>query len=566
MKRTVLYTIFLLLSVRLAGQTNNYYRLPINEPLSLSANYGELRGNHFHGGLDIRVGSVPGMPIYAVANGYVSRIVVRPDGYGKAVYITHPNGTVSVYAHLHNFAPAIKTYIENIQYSRQRFIVDESVKEDVLPVKSGDKIGNAGNSGSSNGAHLHFEIRETPLQIPVNVFSRGYYAIPPDTQPPVIRNVAFFSFRQTDNIPCITTLHQQKLPRGKISRTVAVPDTFYVGVDAYDTQDGTWAKLAINSLCVWLDKELVFECQIEDIPFGASLYINSAIAYEEKQRAGSNLLQTYVEPGNKLAIYKTAKNKGLITLPDTLRHHLQITVTDDTGNKTTTSFTVQKKPDISAQSQCRPSPKSLPFYWDRENAITSSGLQITIPQGALYKSIRMEADTLPERPDKAFSPLWRVHTPETPLHRAMSLKINADVPEALQSKALIAGISNKGAVFAIGGRWHNKAVETSTRSFGDFFVTVDTIAPTIKALFAEGANLSKQLQLKIKITDDLSGIASYSAYVDGKWALIEYDSKNNMLIYLFDPKRIAQNERHELLLTVTDHKQNTATLQTHFVW
>jgi hypothetical protein len=567
MKRQFLYLTALLLSANVSAQEKeDYYRWPVDGAVSLSANYGELRSNHFHVGVDIRVGGVPGMPVHAVADGYVSRIAARPSGYGRAVYIMHPNGTTSVYAHLHTFAPALKTYVENIQYARQRYTVDIQVPEHALPIKKGQLIGTAGNSGSSAGAHLHFEIRDAGTEIPHNVFSHGYYPVPADARPPVIRNVAFFSFRSHDGIPYIASFHEHLNPARHVKQTVHVPDTFYIGIDAYDRQNDTPAKLAVNRMQVTVDGTTVFDCRFEDIPFDAARCINSAIAYEERQRNRKVFLKTYVEPGNKLEIYRETRNNGLLSLPDTLPHTLEIRVTDDAGNAAVTAFTVQKKTDEPANLLLPDTAKTSTVRWNSTASIVKEGLSVTIPKGALYRSARLWIDTIAGKPDGAYSPVWRIHTPETPLHHSITVKIAADMPAALHAKALIAGITDDRVIYACGGQWKNNAVEVKTGAFGDFFATVDTVPPVIKPEFAAGANLGRQALLKIKITDALSGIGAYSGYIDGEWALFEYDEKNKRLLYTFDAGRITRNRKHNLLLSVTDNKGNTATLQTAFTW
>ena len=565
MRKSIVFLLLLVSSGMLAQSISDYYRLPIDGEFSISANYGELRNDHFHAGIDIRVGGVVGKPIYAVADGYVSRIGISPYGYGKVVYITHPNGTTSVYAHLHTFSPAIKTYIETIQYARQRFAVNEMVESGILPIKKGQKIGTAGNSGSSGGPHLHFEIRETSLQIPLNIFAQGYYKVPTDNQPPTIRSVSFFSYSQIDSIPHISLFHQQTKPPQNTNQIISVSDTFFVGVDVIDTQNGTPAKLAIANLSVALDKEIIFACSFDSIAFNMSRYVNSAIVYSERIRNNQTMLKTFIEPDNNLSIYQNVKNNGLIILQDTLPHQLQIKATDDAGNTTVRTFTVQKKENLLITKNLY-SPPSTPVFWNQEKVIAQNGLQVTIPAKTLYNSVALVVDSLEERPANAYSPLWNIHTPETPLHQAITIRINTELPEELKTKAVLAGINNKGKIYSAGGRWNNDAIEANIRNFGRFFVTIDSIPPSIKPRFVNSANLTKQSQLKIKITDELSGIATYTAYIDDQWALFEYDAKNDLLVYTFDSTRIKRNKKHKLMLTVTDNKQNTNSLQIDFTW
>ncbi len=545
-----------------AQPDTSYYRSPLDIPLSLSANFGELRPNHLHSGLDFRVGGVPGAKLYAVAEGYIARIVVRPNGFGNALYIQHPNGTISVYGHMDCFAPKIKTYVENLQYARQRFSIDVEPTPDDLPVKKGEVIGNAGNTGTSFGAHLHFEIRDGKSQKTLNAITHGMYQMT-DNIKPTIYSVNFYGYRENSTIPEIV-----KLPSyiaGKSKQPVPVPDTFYMAVHSNDQMNGSPGKLGVYRLEVKLDKETIFTYRIDAFSFEESPYVNSLIDYEEIQKKnGKAMIKTYVEPGNRLSLYEDVVNHGLITLRDTNSHTLSIIAMDDYGNTATQNITVRKSNKDFFRTGIDTS-ETEAIVWNKENRITRNGLSLTIPNGALYRSANISIDTV-ARVKGSFSPTWRIHKNTTPLHKSMNLFLKADVPDSLQTKALVAMLLPNGGIVAAGGQWTGNGVSTNSQHFGHFFITVDTIAPHITPRYKAGADMRNYAKITFKITDNLSGIGSYNAYIDGEWALFEYDAKNNSLSYTFDAKRIKRNTKHRLQLVVTDNKQNTATLNTSFTW
>ena len=546
--------------------TANCYRspLPADMPILLSANFGELRGNHFHAGLDFRVGGVPGAKLHAVAGGYVSRIVVSPEGYGKAVYINHPNGTTSVYGHLHAFSSVIKKYIENIQYNRQRFAVDVTLDPATIPVKKGDIIGIAGNSGSSFGAHLHFELRKTATQAPFNTLSSGIYKTT-DNIAPAIQRVVFYKYEEENEIPVIEPFFTSNI--SGLQKTVDVPSRFFIAVDASDRQNGTGGKFDINRMEVKLDDTLIFSYRIDEFSFSESRYINSLIAYDYLSISSHPMIKTYVEPGNKLSTaYETVKENGIITLRDNEKHRFDITVYDDYNNRSSYTFTVQQQTVTPAPPVYNERKPGVPVYYNRNNQHEQDGMRITIPAGSLYRSIYLTIDTAMYTPAYTSSLLWNIHNSDVPLHTSATLHLRADVDEAIRDKALIVAVSKNGGIKATGGTWENDGVTSKIAAFGNYCVMVDTTAPAIRPLFKKGADLRKHASLSIKISDELSGISTYKAFIDGEWALMDYDAKKNVLNYTFDPKRIKRNTKHTLLLTVTDKRMNTAGLETTFTW
>jgi hypothetical protein len=559
-------------AVRAQAPAPTDYRSPLDSTmtLSLAGNFGEPREDHFHSGVDFRVGGQPGARLRAVADGYIARLSVSPGGYGKAVYIRHPNGTTSVYAHLHAFPPKVKKYIEGIQYAQQRFAVNETLDSTAFPVKRGQLVGIAGNSGNSFGAHLHFELRETATDKTLNMIPAGVFSMPDDI-PPKIHDVVFYAYRRREGIPDIAPLSSYADDRTARDRPVAVPDTFFVAVDVDDRQNGPSGLLGVHRLLVKLDGDTLFAYRIDGFLFEDTRYINSLMAYDRWLTHRRPMIKTYLEPGNRLLyVYDKVANDGLVALPDSAVHTLEITACDDAGNRSQLSIPVQR-------ARAEPSggkitgeilgaaPRRVPMFHDSVNVAHLCGLTVTVPVGGLYRPVWFTVDTLP-RPDSSCSPYWRIHTPETPLHRAAQIHLPAAVPEHLRPKAVVASYNSKGDLVASGGAWEGDGVRASITAFGSYFVALDTVPPRIAPQFAPRANMRKREKLSVNITDNLSGISSYHATIDGQWALMEYDAKDDVLDYFFDPARLRRGRTHTLVLTVTDRRFNESTLETQFIW
>jgi hypothetical protein len=542
-------------------------------PLSLAANFGEPRENHFHSGVDFRVGGQPGARLYAIADGYISRIVVRPDGYGKAIYIDHPNGTTSVYGHLDTFSPKIKKYIEDLQYKRQRFVVNENLNATVFPVKKGEVLGTAGNSGNSFGAHLHFEIRQTKTQKTLNIISSGTYSML-DNISPKIHEVVFYSYEEVADIPKIEPVYSYTGTEQQRKAAIEVPDVFFIAVDANDRQNGSTGILGINRLLVSLDGEIIFAYRMDGFLFEQSRYINSLTAYDRWISHKRPMIKTYLEPGNKfLAMYDKVVSDGLIRLNDDDEHKLRITAFDDFNNKTVLAIKIKRHTappqpeEVTAFEDSIREPKAanFPMYYDRQNNFQTGGLSVTIPKGSLYRSFWFSVDTL-TRPAEALSPYWRIHDAGTPLQTSATIRMQADVPPTLQSKAILASYNSKNRPVSSGGKWEDNGLTARIASFGNYFVMIDTIPPVIQMTFKDGADLKKYNKLSVKLSDDLSGISTYNAYIDNTWVLMDYDAKNKVMHYFFDPKRIKRNTNHTITVSVSDRCMNTSTIESRFIW
>jgi hypothetical protein len=461
-----------------------------------------------------------------------------------------------------DFAPVIQEYVKEKQYGEQSFSVNLTLSSEQFPVKKGDFIGRAGNSGASGGPHLHFEIRDTEKQSPLYYGAHGIFPVV-DQIPPRLTRLQFYSYSVQSGIPRSTMIKEVDV--ASTTTPIWVTDTFYVAMGAYDRMEGSNAFLALDKYQIYIDELEVYTYAKTDLPPSMGRYLNSFLQYDQRVNHNHTLLKTWVEPGNRVDNLVTSLSNGLFSLPDTLVHHLKIVLTDDSGNKSVYRYKIAKR-----KSEHTPCPvKGKALLWVMDNYFETEGLQLYIPFGALGKNIvfHVERAELPILPNRVFyAPIWRIGSPSEPLLKPMRIKIAAQIPEAFKEKAIVVSVSKEGVCSSAGGAWNDPFLETTTYHFGDYTVTIDTIPPTITPRFKEGADLRGTKQLSFRIGDDLSGIKSYEGFIDGEWALFEYDAKYRSLSYTFDKKRTGSGKTHRLELFVTDNCNNLATYKTTFTW
>lgn len=537
------------------------YRIPLDLPVSLSGSYGELRTTHFHAGIDLRVGGVSGASVFAAKSGYISRISVSPTGYGNSIYITHKDGMTTLYGHLHDFAPAIAKWVRERQYEMESFSVNLYPDSLIFPLNRGDFIGRAGNSGSSGGPHLHFEVRDTETQIPLNPITEAGINVP-DNIPPVINKVNFYSISNPFTLPKRELLASYT---GEWPDVIPVSDTFYVAVASIDKQNNTSARLAVSHYKYYLNDSLIFSFIPDRVPFDQGRYINSVVEYSEKQLNGVSMIKSFVEPGGGLKQNIESAGSGLFVLTDDNEHNVKIEVIDEHNNLTRRLFKV-KRGDITQHSLFTDSAAlagGIVMPWFIPNRFESDGIRFMLPPGALYSSILFTAESITFNGN----PAWRVHNNSTPLHNPARIALNADhIPQHLTDKAVIAIINSNGTTSSLGGTFKNGWVESSTGTFGNFTIIADTVPPKISATFKEGSNLAGRAYIRFTVTDDISGIYEYRVVIDDKWILTAYDPKNRRLETELKSDKISRGKRHKIVLTVSDRKGNTNTFKSSFIW
>ena len=538
------------------------FRAPLAiQPPALSGSFGEIRGNHFHSGLDYRTNQREGYPVYAIEDGFVSRTRVQNSGFGLAVYLDHPNGYTSVYGHLQRFNPKIAAYIETLQYQKQTFEIDAFPETATIPVRKGDIIGYSGNRGSSGGPHLHFEIRDTKTEATINPQLLGLKI--PDNIPPVISSMYVYRLNH-EPFDEFTPKQYFQLSGGsgtyslKNTNTITLSGEVGFGITVGDRHNGASGNNGVYSIELAFDGQVVFTSALEQFRFENSKAINSHIDYPAYIKSRATIQKSFVDPGNPLQIYYNLVNNGRINIKDQALHDLKYTVTDASGNQSSLAFKVRGGQEV--ETQARTKPPGVIFPYQQQNEFNKKDLKVMVPKGSLYSDLFFTYAVKPKPATNAYSQIHVLHNNLTPLHNGLEVWIKAD--SALlpfQDKALIVNTNRSSQ----GGYFENGYVKAKPRSFGSFFIAIDTIAPTIVPInISQGKSMAGISKMSFKIRDNMSGLKSFNGYLDGKWILMEFDTKTATLWHTFDER--TSSGKHSLKLVVEDMKNNVKTLNLDF--
>ena len=544
----------------------DYFSSPVKIPILLSGNFGELRTNHFHSGIDIKTAGKTGLPVYSSADGDISRINISPTGFGLALYIDHPNGTTTVYGHLENLRDDIAKYAKSIQYSKESFSIDISVPKGLFHVTKGELIAHSGNSGSSGGPHLHFEIRTKDNQHPINPLLYNFNV--QDAIAPQILSVMFYPLSDDAHISGknysqrVETVYYDGAYHLKGTPVLNVYGDLGFGLQALDYLDGSWNKCGIYEINLSIDGRLVYSFKMDELDFDETRYLNSHIDYSQLAKYGRRLHKNWVEPGNHLSNYTTISNQGKIRFDDGEKHSISYLLKDVKGNSSKLEFRVNTKQMAVSKIE----ETGIPIRYNSTNNIDKKGLKVRFNSGTFYSDFKLEYEEKAAT-NGLYSAIYRLHNKEVPVHQNFDLMIEGGkLPLRLREKALIALIDEKtGKTSAFGGEYENGWVKSKIRQLGSFAIAIDTIAPSITPINIKSrTTLTNNRKISFKIRDEFSGITSYHGEIDGHWVLFEYDAKNNLLEYYFDEDQLELNKRHQLILTVTDAKNNQNTYEANF--
>ena len=571
-------------------EATSSFAIPIEQFNGYAGTYGELRGNHFHCGLDMRTTGVVGKKIYAAEEGYVSRISVSAWGFGNMIMIAHPSGYKTIYGHLLKFAPKYQKVVREKQYAQKSWNQEIDFAPDEFPVKRGELIAYSGNSGSSGGPHLHFEVRDED-GIPVNLQLTGTYNIK-DSAEPVIRDVkfigcipvgeAYFKFplqmpsSQTKYVIKKVTKTKSKGKKYTVNQKVAVksdpseevievPMGFYVAVDAYDYKDANSGKLAIYKYEVFIDDEIFFCFEEGNIPYDKGRYIGSLLDHRLRLETGRYYVKTQTDPANLLGDRIFARRSGVCTLRDTLEHSVIVKVTDVCGNVKSKSFKVRLNLEKYANST--PSePDGTLMKWNQKNVYNGGDFNLTIPEGALYSNFYFTSSQS-SKESGTCPTVWKIGDRNIPLHKSPILELKYPLPDSLASKAVIARINEKGGLSSSGGKYNRitQSIIGNISSFGNYTIAADLTPPKITFKFSEKAKITAE-SIKIVIGDNLSGVESFEVNIDGHWVVAEYDGKTSTLLVPLADARIARGKRHSLSVEVTDGVGNISKESRNFIW
>lgn len=555
--------IFLVLGVWLSifslfSQEN--YRSPLDIPTVLSANFGELRPNHFHSGIDFKTQGVINKPVYSIADGYISRISVSPSGYGLALYITHSStGHESVYAHLEKFIPKLSDYVKSKQYEFESYRIDLKLDSSQFPVSKGELIAYSGNTGSSGGPHVHFEIRDINTQSAIDVIP-FYKDEIKDSKAPQVRGIAVYPLDGFGVVNGSSDVYRQSVRKSKSGDYMSLPKIkawgkIAFGIYSNDYMDNTNNIYGVRSLKLYCDDSLLFSSIIDTISFETSKMINSMTDYHHWCKTKEFYVKSFIDPGNKLN-YFTVDNGGWITIEEERAYRLRYELEDAHGNVTFYSFEVQgKMQDIPEQKKC-----SLHMPWNKNNYYINTDINLIVPAFALYEDLCFAFSK--KGSVDYFSDSFIINDKYVPLNSKATLKIKIKADSLIdKSKYGVIAIDGKRPVW-LGGKYQDGFQVVKIDRLGNTYaIGSDLNAPKITPLLPEKWLASKKI--RIKATDDLSGIASYRGAMNGKFVLFEHDVKSPIYTCNFDPSHLEKG-KNVLEFTVIDGAGNKSTYKYEF--
>ena len=551
-------SLFVLLSVYCVAWAGDSepFTMPMKVKPVVSGSFAELRTNHFHSGIDLTTVGKTGYPVLSVFPGFVSRIKVSTSGYGKAIYVEHPNGLTSVYAHLERYSPRLDSLVRAFQYQKESFEVELHLKPGEVAVGAGESIAFSGNSGSSGGPHLHFELRDTQTQEPVDPLQ--YMSGIRDDVPPVVYGVKLYPLSPVSKIgsgsqpvylPVVASGKQYVL---KENWVVTVAGKIGIGVHVTDFFTANHRKCGVSDIRLFCGDQLVFHSNLSRFSFSQTRYINSWIDYQERVRNSRFIQKSFVEPNNRMGNYLEANDLEVEPGEEkTMRYEIR----DVSGNISVVRFVLKGAEPMESPQQMKLSAGEHHLHWRRGLSLDTTGLSVFIAPGSVYQDqvIRLGIG----RQAGFENPVYQVGSDDIPVHEAYELSIDIPKQSLTQpEKAYIAYIDSKNKANYMGGSVLNDQLVVKSRVFGRFTVLTDTQAPTIEVRTAPNGDHRVKPVLSISIKDGQSGIAYYRCEINGQWQLFEYDHKTSLLKGDLGQMNLKKGAKHQLEVKVQDARGN----------
>ncbi|TBX70410.1 M23 family metallopeptidase [Flavobacterium silvisoli] len=553
---------FLLMVCFASGQTQypkDYFGSPLDIPLQLSGNFGELRSNHIHSGFDFKTQQKEGFSVYAVADGYVSRIKISEIGYGKAIYITHPNGFTSVYGHLQSGFGELEKRIKKEQYKAKSYEIDVSLSSGDLMVKKGDVIAISGNTGGSDGPHLHFEIRDTQSEKIINPLYFGYDILIPDDKRPLINSLWVYPLDEN------AVVNQSKRPisvnlslqddGSYIAETINATGNIGFGITAIDYDNVSWNSNGIFRVQTFLNGKIDFGYQFDTFAFDETRYVNALIDYGRYKKLGQRVQKLFMKKPYPLSIIRPGASNGVINVANNISQSYRIEVADYSEN-ISKIFIPIKYSNLPAKISEVPITSKYFIQAGRDNIFALENVTVSIPANTFLEDFYMDFEVK--------NGLAKVHEDVMPAFANFSITFEDSItPQRERDKLFIGLVDGKKTYFYNTKRYDN-SFTIYTKYLGDYKLLRDGMPPKIKSDKRIGGKwISNLNELQFTISDDLSGIKGYDGYLNGKWILLEYESKTKKLIHRFSDGIVAEG-KNDLKITVTDNVGNSTIFETQF--
>ena len=533
------------------------YHKPLDIPLSLSGSFGELRTNHFHSGLDFRTQQKTGLPVYAIDEGYVSRIKVSVYGYGKVLYIDHPNGYTSVYAHLDKYADKIEEYVKGLQYLNQTFEIELFPDPYQIKVNKGELIALSGNTGSSGGPHVHFEVRDTKTEEIINPMLFGFDMQVQDQKKPTIVALRAYPLEEQAAVnglqqPSMVTFAQNAA--GMITtKTIRAKGKSGLGIQCFDQSNLSYGKNGVYQIKASCNGKTFLEMQFDRFAFDQSRYLNYYLDYEHFTETGNKFQKLFLTNDVLIPMVKKHSNLGWLEIAPNKTYQVKIEVSDFHQN--TSVVLVPIVFDATEMAPKKDETKGFVVKKSRDEIFDIGPFEVMIPAKTLFEDTKLDLQYQDGK--------LKLHHKKVPVHGSITLTFD---PEKVgwTPQSYLAYTDNSKPIFEKAELKKNGTRVAYVRRLGNYQILEDKIAPNIQpANFKEGEWLSNKSHLQVKISDQGSGIKTFNAYLNGKWILMEYEYKDNLLFHAFVDGKV-QEGKNDLKVVVEDYVGNSTIFETHF--
>ena len=547
---------FWLFSILFALNSQEYnLNSPIDLPLNLSGTFGEFRSSHFHYGLDVTTNKKPGYNVYSIDSGSVVRINVSTSGYGKALYINHPNGLTSVYAHLKEFSPKIQEYIKTQQYLNKSYSVQKFINNGEMKVNKGDLIGYTGNTGGSSGPHLHFEIRDTKSQNPINPLSFNYKY--DDSNRPIIKSLYLFN---EDDI--FKKSNPKKYEIKKINDSLYIADKIVysnkigIGIEVYDRQsNNNYNRNGVYEVKMFIDSVLNFSYKMDKINIDESVFRKIFYDYLLLKTKKKRIQKVYYPLNSKLNFLNHNVNTGIFKSSDKYEKDVLIEVSDWNNNKSYLNFKIEGI----TSNIIEKSIDGIEVVPSQKYLIKKNNIEIGFKKNSFFNKVALnieyQNDTL------------RIDEDIYPLRKSYNIKIYKQVEDSIIKRQSYIGLINKnGTVSYLKTNKKDNFFSTNSSILGSYTLSRDSINPEVKPLnFSLNKDISNQKTIRLRVYDKTSGIKSYNVFINDKWALFEHEPKSNLIFHNIDDG-IIKNGENKITIKVIDGVGNKTEFNSKVYW
>jgi len=551
-----LFLSFWLFSILFTLNSQEYnLNSPIDLPLNLSGTFGEFRSSHFHYGLDVTTNKKSGYNVYSIDSGSIVRINVSTSGYGKVLYINHPNGLTSIYAHLKEFSPKIQKYIKTQQYLNKSYSVQKFFNNGEMKVNKGDIIGYTGNTGGSSGPHLHFEIRDTKSQNPINPLSFNYKY--DDSNRPIIKSLYVF-----DEDDIFKKGNPKKYEIKKINDSLYIADKIIysnkigIGIEVYDRQSkNNYNRNGVYEVKMFLDSVLNFSYKMDKINIDESVFRKIFYDYSLLKTKKKRIQKVYYPPNSKLNFLNHNVNTGIFESSDKDEKDVLLEVSDWNNNKSYLNFKIEGN----TSNLLEKSKDGIEIETSQKYMIKKNNVEIVFNKNSFFNNVALNI--------KSQNDTLKIDEDIYPLRKSYNIKIYKQVEDSIKKRQSFIGLINKnGKLSYLKTSNKDNFFSVNSSNLGSFTLSRDSINPEIKALnFSLNKDISNQKTIRLRIYDKTSGIKSYNVFINNKWALFEHEPKSNLIFHNIDDG-IIENGENNITIKVIDGVGNKTEFKSKVYW